>query len=74
MRSIILSTDNNRHFSLLLELASLLNIKVKEVSEEFDEKILTMKIAETAFSKDWNNPEEDIWDEFLKNAKDVSAG
>lgn len=73
MRTIIFSSDNNQHVNLLIELAQQLNFKVKEVSDHIDEKTLNMKMAESAFAKDWNKPEDDVWDDFLKNAADVSA-
>jgi len=73
MRTIIFSSENNQHVNLLMELARQLNFKVKEVLNTMDEKTLNMKMAESSFAEDWNKPEDDVWDEFLKNAADVSA-
>ena len=56
-----------------MELARQLNVKVKEVFNNVDEKTLNMQMAESSFAEDWNKPEDDKWDDFLKNAADVST-
>ena len=73
MRALLLTTNNNQHIKLLMELAQQLNVKVKEVIGNSEDKTETMKMAESSFIEDWNKPEDDVWDTFLKSAPDVSA-
>jgi hypothetical protein len=55
-------------------LAEELHIKVEVMDDEDVERRALLKLAETSFAKEWNSNEDEHWDDFLKTAKNVSAG
>ena len=65
MQTVIIETENSNQLDLLLRLAKELHLKTEVAESEKAEKIILSKMAETAFAKDWNSKEDEVWTEFL---------
>lgn len=71
MQKIVLTTHNESQTLLLMQLAKELHLKVELIGDDADEHHALMRLAEKSFAKEWDSPEDEHWDEFLKNAEDV---
>ncbi len=67
MKTLVLQTETTSKIDLLYKLAQELGVSAQLLDDnELNEKTLNAILAETAFSKDWNSKEDDIWNELLK--------
>lgn len=67
MKTLVLQTETSSKIDLLYKLAQELGVSARLLDDnERNEKTLNAILAETAFSKDWNSKEDDIWNELLK--------
>jgi hypothetical protein len=71
MTTLILHTENENQTNSIVKLAKSLKVKV-EVKEENEKDDFLLKVAELSFAKEWTSEADEHWDEFLKNAIDVS--
>lgn len=74
MQKIVLTTQNESQTRLLMQLAKELHLKAELIGDDADEHYALMRLAEKSFAKEWGSPEDDHWDDFLKNAEDVRKG
>ena len=72
MKTLILHTENDTQTKSVVSFANSLHIKYEVMDDADTERKVLLKLAETSFAKDWNSEEDAHWDDFLKNAKDVS--
>jgi len=72
MKTLILHTENDTQTNSVVKLARSLHIKVEVVDDKDAERQVVLKLAESSFAKEWNSEEDAHWNDFLKNAKDVS--
>jgi hypothetical protein len=74
MQRIILTTETTSQADLFVKLAHELHVEVHVLNDkEAIEKPGLSKLAEASFAKEWNSKEDAHWNDFLKNAEDVSA-
>jgi len=71
MQRIVLTTNNDAQMRLLIQLAKELHMKAELIGDDADEHFTLMRLAEKSFAKEWDSPEDEHWDEFLKKAEDV---
>ena len=75
MQTLILKVDSEVQADILIKLAREWHITMDVIdSEEEADRRAILTIAESSFAQEWNSKEDEHWDEFLKNSKDVSAG
>jgi len=72
MQTLLVTTENETQTDLLVRLAKELHLKIEIVEDETAEKKALLQLAEHSFAEEWNSEEDNHWDEFLKNATDVS--
>ena len=72
MKTLILHTENETQTNSIVSLAHSLHIKVEIMEDADTERKVLLKLAESSFADEWNSEGDDHWNNFLKNAKDVS--
>ena len=72
MKTLILHTENDIQTKSVVNLANSLHIKIEVMDDKDSEREVLLKLAESSFAKEWNSDEDAHWNDFLKNAKDVS--
>jgi hypothetical protein len=66
MKTVFIKVRNDNQLELLVHLAAELNIEIEISDEEETEKLVLMELADTSFSKDWDNEDDEVWSDFLK--------
>ena len=74
MKTLILHTENDSQTNSVVKLAHSLHIKIEVMDDNDTEREVVLKLAESSFANEWNSAENEHWNDFLKNAKDVSKG
>lgn len=67
MKTLVLQTEKTTSLDLLYKLAKELGVDAKFFnSDDPEDKDFNALLAESSFAKDWNGPEDEVWNEFLK--------